>query len=105
MKKISLFAIVMALLLSTTPTLLFANEKAPIGVSSENQEIPAEVTLQLNRLEEIKAMDKSNLNRSEKKSLRKEVRAIQSDIQTKKHGIYISIGAFIIIILLLVILL
>jgi hypothetical protein len=105
MKKISLYTIVMALLLSSTPTVLFANEKDPIGVQNETQEVPAEVTIQLNRLEEIKAMDKSDLSRSEKRSLRKEVRAIQSDLQTKKHGIYISIGAFIIIILLLVILL
>lgn len=50
-------------------------------------------------------MDKSKLNRSEKKMLRKEVRAIKSELKEKRHGVYVSVGAFIIIILLLVILL
>lgn len=39
--------------------------------------MPAEVKGMLNRLEEIKTMDKSTLNSSEKKTLRKEVRAIK----------------------------
>jgi hypothetical protein len=57
------------------------------------------------RLEEIKSMDKSNLNATEKKSLRKEVRAIRHDLRESSGGLYLSVGAIIIIILLLIILL
>jgi len=58
------------------------------------------------RIHEINNMDKSNLNASEKKELRKEVQSMKKMI---KHsgggGIYISVGAIIIILLLLIILL
>lgn len=57
------------------------------------------------RLIEINAMDKSNLTRSEKKELKKEVNAIQKEMKTLGNGIYISAGAAIIIIILLIILL
>jgi hypothetical protein len=54
------------------------------------------------RLEEIKAMDKSTLTRSERKALRKEVKDIKKEM---KGGIYLSVGAIIIIILLLILIL
>jgi hypothetical protein len=50
-------------------------------------------------------MDKSNLNSSEKRVLRKEVRSIKKELTAMGNGIYISVGAILIIILLLVILL
>lgn len=84
---------------------LLAAEKHPTTHSIQNKTIPADVKVLLNRLEEIKTIDKSALNRSEKRALRKEVRAIKSELKTKNHGVYLSVGAFIIIILLLVILL
>ena len=57
------------------------------------------------RLDEIKAMDMSTMTSIEKKQLRKEVRAIKSDLRQIGGGVYISVGALILIILLLVILL
>ena len=57
------------------------------------------------RLYEIKAMDKSNMTVSEKKALRKEVKAMKKEAREMSGGIYLSIGAVIIIILLLIILL
>jgi hypothetical protein len=57
------------------------------------------------RLQEIKTMDKSHLTRSEKKILRKEVRASQQRASSTGGGVYVSVGALIIIILLLIILL
>ena len=50
-------------------------------------------------------MDKSNLNSSEKKELRKEVKAIKKTLKSTGNGVYLSIGAIIIIILLLILLL
>jgi len=57
-----------------------------------------------NRLEEINAMDKENLSRPEKKQLRKEVKSIKRT-QDSGGGVYISVGALILIIVLLIILL
>ncbi len=81
-------------------TTVNASEKNPAKTTSE---IPAEIQVMLNRLEEIKEMDKSELNRSEKKILRKEVRAINTEIRSSGNGIYISAGAIIIILIILLI--
>lgn len=66
-------------------------------------EILAEVTVMLNRLEEIKDMDKSALTRMEKKDLRKEVRDIKTNMRAAGNGLYISAGAIIVILLILLI--
>jgi hypothetical protein len=58
----------------------------------------------LNRLEEIKSMDKSELTRSDRKALRVEVRALKTEIRSSGNGLYISAGAIIIILLLILIL-
>jgi guanyl-specific ribonuclease Sa len=57
------------------------------------------------RIYEINAMDKSALSYSEKKALRKEVRAMKKEIREGNGGIYLSVGAIIIIILLLILIL
>jgi Skp family chaperone for outer membrane proteins len=57
------------------------------------------------RLEEIKAMDKTDLTRTEKKELRHEVRKIKKELATKAGGVYLSVGAIILIALLLILLL
>lgn len=79
--------------------------------------LPLEVTNEIaanritNRLEEIKAMDKSTLTAKEKRALRKEVKEMKRELSPDGGssggggGIYLSIGAIIIIILLLIILL
>tara|TARA_R110002049_G_scaffold70687_1_gene182509 strand:+ start:31056 stop:31325 length:270 start_codon:yes stop_codon:yes gene_type:complete len=72
--------------------------------TSTPTEIPAEVQVMLDRLEEIKEMDKSGLERLEKKALRKEVRAIKAELRSTGNGIYISAGAVIIILLLIILL-
>ena len=57
-----------------------------------------------NRLNEIQAMDKNSMSASEKKALRKELRAIKKVQSSSNGGIYLSVGAIIIIILLLILL-
>lgn len=59
----------------------------------------------LQRLEEIKAMNVSEMSRMEKKALRKEVREIKKEVKKSNRGIYLSVGAVIIIVLLLILLL
>ncbi|PRZ20637.1 hypothetical protein [Flavobacterium granuli] len=100
MKKLSLYLMIMVLSLSAIPTTMTAAEKNPVP-----KEIPAEVQVMLNRLEEIKEMDKSSLSSSEKKELRKEVREIKTNLKASGNGVYLSVGAIIIVILLLILLL
>ena len=57
------------------------------------------------RLNEIKSVNKSNLNFSEKRQLRKETRSIKKELQQLNGGVYISAGAVILILVLLIILL
>jgi hypothetical protein len=59
----------------------------------------------LNRLEEIKGINKSGLTRLEKKHLRKEVIGIKKEMKTLSGGVYLSVGAIIIVILLLILIL
>ena len=90
----------MMIVLSLTimPTQIFAANNTP-------KEAPAEVKVMLNRLDEIKAMDKSELSSVEKKELRMEVRTIKKELKSSGNGVYLSVGAIIIIILLLILLL
>lgn len=93
---------IMLMSLSILPTNLLANTPEPTLVTKE---MPAEVKVMLNRLEEIKKMDRSELTSSERKELRKEVRAIKTNLKASGNGIYLSIGAIIIIILVLILIL
>jgi hypothetical protein len=59
----------------------------------------------VNRVEEIRNMDKSNLTRAEKKALRSELRQMKEQARALSGGVYLSVGAIIIIILLLILIL
>lgn len=96
---------IMVLLLSVFPNSIMASEGSNNPITKNNTEVPVEVKTMLNRLEEIKAMDKSEMSRVEKKELRKEVRAIKSSLKSSGNGVYLSVGAIIIIVLLLILLL
>ena len=57
------------------------------------------------RLAEINELDKTNMRSAEKRELRKEVRSIKKQVSELGGGVYISVGAIILILLLLIILL
>ncbi len=59
----------------------------------------------LNRLKEIKGIDRSTLSPTERKELRKEVKDMKKEMKAAKGGVYLSVGAIIIIILLLILIL
>lgn len=105
MKKLPLYLMMMVLSLSVFPTTSFASEKNAPADNTKTKEVPAEVKIMINRLEEIKAMDKSEMTKVEKKELRKEVREIKANLKSSNSGVYLSVGAIIIIILLLILLL
>ncbi|HJS01496.1 MAG TPA: hypothetical protein VJ780_11225 [Flavobacterium sp.] len=98
MKKLSFYLMVVILSLGVLPS-TYAADKNPV---ESPKEVPAEVQTMLNRLNEIKEMDKSNLSTAEKKELRKEVKTIKKDLKSMGRGVYLSVGAIIIIILLLI---
>jgi hypothetical protein len=57
------------------------------------------------RVEEIKAMDKSDLSKTERKALKKELKEMKKKARALSGGVYLSVGAIIIIILLLILIL
>jgi hypothetical protein len=102
MKKIFTCLMIASLLLTAMPGRVSASE-IPVATMSGAAEA-AEAQLLIARLHEIKALDKKEMTFSQKKELRKEVRAINSTLHSN-DGIYLSVGAIIIIVLLLIILL
>lgn len=59
----------------------------------------------LRRLGDIRNTDMNKLSKAEKRSLRKEVREIKKELATISGGVYISVGALLLIIVLLILLL
>ncbi len=57
------------------------------------------------RVEEIKAMDKSQLSKEEKQELKTELKTMKTQARAIGGGIYLSVGAIIIIILVLILIL
>ena len=57
------------------------------------------------RIEEIRDMDKSNMSRAERKALKNEVKEIKDQVKATGGGVYLSVGALILVIILLIVLL
>jgi hypothetical protein len=65
----------------------------------------AEAKALIIRLDEIKATDKSTLTSEEKKDLKNEVKSIKSNLKAIGNGVYLSGGAVILLVVLLIVLL
>ncbi|WP_293875676.1 hypothetical protein [Flavobacterium sp.] len=105
MKTFSKVNLVMVLLVFTS--FIFANTVTPV-ITNSTINAPSEAAkteVLLNRLNDIKNMDKTNLSRADKKDLRKEVKVIKGEMKRSSNGIYLSIGAIIIIVLVLILIL
>lgn len=104
MKKqalLSLLVCLMFTLFSPRPLLAAISTAPATEMPAENPE----ATQLIRRLEELKAMDKTEMSSGEKKALRQEVRGIKKELRAVSGGVYLSIGAIIIIVLLLILLL
>ncbi len=88
------------LIMSVIPTQMYANTSPIETVNTHLEGVKEEAMLK--RLNEINDMDKSSMTRPEKKALRKEVKEIQQTMGNGNGGVYISLGALLIIILLLI---
>jgi hypothetical protein len=106
MKKITICFMATCLSFTFLP---FQSHALSIGVTTEvpiaNPSSNVAVDAAMARLCEIKAMDKSNLSSAEKRDLRKEVRSLKHELKKSGKGIYLSVGAAIIIVLLLILIL
>lgn len=79
-----------------------AVKTAPLTDSAADARIYAHI---VSRLAEIQSMDKTNLSVSEKKALKKELMKMkQQDEKLQSRGLYISLGAIIIIVILILVL-
>jgi hypothetical protein len=106
MKKITACLMTTLMLLAFLSTPLKAiTTTFPITTATTPPIESAAVNALMIRLGEIKAMDKSNLSSSEKKQLRKETRTIKRELRKSSGGIYFSVGAIIVILVLLILLL
>jgi peptidoglycan hydrolase CwlO-like protein len=104
-KKIITVFVVALLAISLPQKTVAANVVNTEKTTTNNSEAEkARSTVLLNRLNEIKAMDKSNLTSSEKKELRTELKSLKKEMRKSTSGVYLSVGAIIIIILLLILL-
>ena len=65
----------------------------------------SEMKILVDRLEEIKAMDRSMMDKAEKKELKAEVREINEEIKRNGGGVYLSVFALLLVIVLLILLL
>jgi hypothetical protein len=106
MKKIFACIMIALSLVTFNPAQsMAANESTPTSIPVPNAANAAKVTVLVNRLNEIDAMDKSSMSSAEKKVLRKEVRGIKKEIQRAGGGVYLSVGALLLVIILLIVLL
>jgi len=108
MKKITFVVMAMFLSMAFYPTTSHAAATKAAATSTMVVNTPAETAetkALLTRLDQIDKMDKSDLKGSEKKALRKEVRSIKKQLEATGGYVYVSVGAIVLIVILLIILL
>jgi hypothetical protein len=99
MKKITMCILAMILSITFNPITLAAQEPVKTEKTSE----AAQAKRLINRLEEIKQLDVHKMTQSEKRAVRKEVKSIKTKLNSIGGGVYISAGALILILILLII--
>jgi hypothetical protein len=105
MKKLSVYIMTAFLSLTFIPAQLKAGTETTTSEATTKTAEAAEANALISRLNDINEMDKSKLSSSEKKELRKEVRATKKHLTELTGGVYLSVGAVILIVILLIILL
>ena len=107
-KKIVVIAILILFIFPFCNNVIALNTKVATvnyilpGDSANDSKVFAHI---IQRVNEIQAMDKSNLSASEKKALRKELKELKHQADGLDSKVYLSVGAIIIIILLLILIL
>lgn len=106
MKKLTFCVMAFGLLLITAPAQLKAAALDSNPVAADSTAVAALVNTLTIRLDEIALMDRAELRPAERRALRKEVRSINKQLKViESGGVYISVGALLIVIILLILLL
>lgn len=100
-----MFAFVALLMASVNPVL----SKEPKAKGPEMEVTDPTAAARLleieSRVNEIKAMDRTNMTKAERKALKKELKELKRESRALGGGIYLSVGAVIVIILVLILIL
>ncbi len=106
-KKIYLLSTALMLTFSASNLRAATVISEPLAKEITLTDAQKEVKLQAikDRVEEIKAMDKSQLSKEQKQELKSELKGMKAQARGLGGGIYLSVGAIIIIILLLILIL
>jgi len=105
MKKLSYLLMFMMLFTAVAPGFAEAKDlkkdKDKTELSAEDQERLSEIDA---RVAEIKDMDFSDMTKAEKKEVRNELKSLNKEAKQLASGVYISVGAIIIILLVILLL-
>jgi Flp pilus assembly protein TadB len=105
MKKLAYLLMCIMLFTAVAPGLAVAKDikkdKDKTEISAEDQARLAEIEA---RVAEIKEMDFSEMNKAEKKDVRNELKSLNKEAKQLASGVYISVGAIIIILLIILLL-
>ncbi|WP_143959349.1 hypothetical protein [Litoribacter populi] len=101
MKKIAYLLSLMMLFTAFAPAFAADNkEKEKLELTAEEKERLSEIE---NRVDEIKAMDFGDMSKAEKKGIKKELKELNKEAKQLSGGVYISVGAIILILILILI--
>ena len=109
MKRTIFFGILMIFMMSASVAfaskadLKSASDNTAATVKTENKLSEEEMSRLTKRVEEIRAMDKSEMTSVEKRELRKELKGIKENVQ-KDGTVTIGVGVLLLIILLIILL-
>ena len=104
--KIIFFSLLIVFVMSLRSSAMTAGVTTTTIASPSDSASDSKIAAQIvSRVNEIQAMDKTNLSSSEKKALRKELTGLKKQAEGLDSKVYISVGAIIIIILLLILIL
>ncbi|MCC5936048.1 MAG: hypothetical protein JJU34_02085 [Lunatimonas sp.] len=99
MRKIAFFLSLVFLFTSLAPAAMAKADKDPKTLSPEDELRMEEIS---DRVAEIKAMNFAELSKTEKREVRKELREINKEAKAISGGVYLSVGAIIVILLILI---
>jgi hypothetical protein len=108
MRKLGIFIVSLLLIFAFSPVQLKAEkiaEPPSNELSVELEKTIREVEILTARLDEINSIDKKNLTSAERRELRKEVKKIEQALTLNGGGVYVSVGALLLVIVLLIVLL
>jgi hypothetical protein len=106
MKKCTLYLAAVCFSLTFIPVQSNAAAANTVAVAAVYSDSSERINAMLSRLNELKGINKADLTTADRKVLKKELRSMQKEMKKAgSNGVYISVGAAIIILLLLILIL